>query len=205
MNAMSNPTQAESLKFYIVPKSWVFKAWPLLTARSHDDVEEGWRENVGRIQNAELMNVDHEVTSSDEDAPAEDQQKKRLEKLHLRMAKNGSQGTMKNGLEHMKDYFFVGPSAWMLVKEKFGFDGYELARPCVATGSSQNPLAIQLKPDESDGHTAKLIDIPPSGRFANEKVMLNQAIMSLTHVLVPDEDKGTSEVRKDGALSDVYT
>lgn len=195
MNAMSNPAQAESLKFYIVPRSWVLKAWPLLTARSHDDVKEGWRENIGRIQNSELMNVDHEVSSSDEEAPIEDQHQKRLEKLHDRMAKNRSEGVMKAGLEHMKDYFFLGPSAWMLLKEKFGSDGYELARPCVATGSSQNPLAIQLQPEESVGSTAMLINIPPSGRFANEKIMLNHAILSQRHVLVPDEDKGASGVR----------
>eukprot|EP00980_Cylindrotheca_fusiformis_P018509 scaffold6124_cov122-Cylindrotheca_fusiformis.AAC.28 len=202
MNALSNPAQAEGLKFYIVPKSWVLKAWPLLTARSHDDVEEGWRENIGIIQNAELMNVEHEVSSSDEETSAEDQRKKRLEKLHLRMAKNRSDGVMKPGLEHMKDFFFVGPSAWMIIKEKFGSDGYELERPCVSTGSSQNPLAIELKAEESEGNTPRQIFVPPSGRFANEKVLLNQAIISQRHTLVPDEDKGSSELSGAAAAQD---
>jgi hypothetical protein len=197
MNAMSNPTQdvLDSLKFYIVSKSWFLKAWPLLTARSHDNVKDSWREHVGRIQNSELMNIEHEVSSSDDEdekeAPA-DQQKKNFDRLNLRMAKNREQAAMKAGLQHTKDYFFLGSSAWMLVKEKFGFDGYELARPLLS--GSNNTLSIQLKPEESERNTAKLIDIPPSGRFPYEKSLVNAAIMSGRLTLVPEEDKGSSRV-----------
>ncbi|KAL3943828.1 MAG: hypothetical protein SGBAC_002079 [Bacillariaceae sp.] len=172
MNAMSDPTDVDSLKFYIVPSSWFVKAWRLLGARSEDDIDAKWRDSIGSIHNSELLNIEHEVTSDEED-PAEDQQKKDFEKLHLIMAKNRKEGKMKNGLEHTKDYFFLGASAWLLVKEKFGFDGYELERPCVANAGNSS-LEIQLKLEESNGTTPKLIEIPPSGRFAYEKVMSNK-------------------------------
>lgn len=173
MNAMSNPTDVDSLKFYIVPSSWFAKAWRLFNARSEDEIDENWRDNIGSIPNSELLNIEHEVTSDEED-PADDQQKKRFEKLHLRMSKNRQDGTMKNGLEHTKDYFFLGASAWLLVKEKFGFDGYELERVCV-TNTGSNSLDIKLKLEESNGTTPTLITIPASGRFAYEKVMNNKA------------------------------
>jgi hypothetical protein len=192
MNAMADHTQCDSLKFYIVPASWFLKAWPLLTARSPDGVQEGWRESVGRIQNAELMNVEREVSSSDDEGDgslnAAERQKKRFEQLHLRMATKRQQSNMKQGMVHKNDYFFLGPSSWMLVKEKFDFDGHELGRSCVSTGSSQNTLAIKLQPEESEDNKPLLIDIPASGRFAYEKVLPKEE--SSKSAVVPEEEDG---------------
>lgn len=190
MNAMSNPTREilDKLKFYIVPKSWFLKAWPLLTAQTHDNIKDGWREEIGTIHVGELTNVEREVSSSDDESA--ERQKKRFEQLHLRMAKSRQQAVMKTGLEHTKDYFFLGPSAWLLVKEKFGFDGYELARYCVSNGASV--LSVQLQAEESEGNTATLIEIPPSGRFAYEKILLDDN--NDKSMLVPDEDQGNSTV-----------
>ncbi|CAJ1966950.1 unnamed protein product [Cylindrotheca closterium] len=188
MNAMSNPTDVDSLKFYIIPSSWFVKAWRLFGARSEDDVDENWRESIGSIQNIELLNIEHEVTSDEED-PAEDQQKKMFEKLHLRMAKNLQEGKIMSELEHTKDYFFLGASAWLLVKEKFGFDGLELERPCV-TNAANGSLEIQLKLEESNGTTPKLITIPPSGRFAYEKVMSSK--VSNTVAIISEGTNGNA-------------
>jgi hypothetical protein len=199
MNAMADHTQnsLEDLRFFIVPASWFPKAWPLLTARSPDGVQEGWRELIGRIQNSELMNVEREVSSSDDDDEGDsnlsiaERSKKRFSLLHSRMARNRQQPIMRRGLAHQRDYFFLGPSAWMLVKEKFGFDGYELSRSCVFTGTSQNTVAIQLEAAESEDDKPMLIDIPPSGRFAYEKVVLKQEPKK--SAIVPEED-GSNEV-----------
>jgi hypothetical protein len=200
MNAMADHTQnsLEDLRFFIVPASWFLKAWPLLTARSPDSVQEGWREHIGRIQNSELMNVEREVSSSDDDdddgdsnLSAAERSKKRFSLLHSRMARNMQQSIMRRGLAHKRDYFFLGPSSWMLVKEKFGFDGYELSRSCVFTGTSQNTVAVQLEAAESEDDKPMVIDIPPSGRFAYEKVVPQQE--PIKSAIVPEED-GSNEV-----------
>jgi hypothetical protein len=104
---------------------------------------------------------------------------------------------MKSGLIHTRDYFFLGPSAWMLVKEKFGYDGYEICRCCKKVSSGRG-IEIALLPEEknkinnnnnnniamstttSSGSISSLEDettrltsiiIPPSGRFPYEKVI----------------------------------
>lgn len=207
MNAMANnqsqTTTTDPLMFYIVPASWFLKAWPVLAARSPDGIQEGWRELIGRIQNAELMNVEREVSSSSDDDEGDDnantltaaeRQKKRFEQLHLRMATKKSSATttmstMKKGMVHKVDYFFLGPSSWMLVKEKFDFDGYELARSCVS--ASLNTLAIKLHAEESEDNKALLIDIPASGRFAYEKVIPKEEPSKSD--IVPQEVEGTPD------------
>ena len=64
MTAMTNQTTSalESLKFYVVTKSWFVRAWPILTAKQNelvdDDMGEKMREHIGKIQNSELVFVD---------------------------------------------------------------------------------------------------------------------------------------------------
>lgn len=123
-----------------------------------------------------------------------DVQKKRFELMHRRIVRSRQHSTMKPGLVHTKDYFFLGSSTWMLVKEKFDFDGYELSRSCVQTGggSSQNNLAIQLREEESDGNIATLIGIPASGRFPYEKVIRKGDSTLSTSAIVPEEEDGNN-------------
>ena len=284
MMANQTTNSLELLKFYVVPKSWFIKAWPILmmakqpsssssssaaAAEEYDD--DNWKENIGRIQNAELVmvedrdthtdnknynnnnntatrNTESESSSSSDRRPIEmnggttddDNNKdnktkvehqikmngeitasdiinnngsnfsnRKTEFLRRKMAENNnkkmSQTTtttttktkMKAGLIHTRDYFFLGPSAWMLVKEKFGYDGYEICRCCqkVAREEGGRGIEIALLPEEkndnsdnnnnnamsttSSGSITSLEDdttrltsmiIPPSGRFPYEKV-----------------------------------
>lgn len=197
MNAMSGQARSESdpLSFYIVPASWFVKAFPILMARSPDGILDNWKENIGRISNVELINVTGREVSSDDDeivkpGAVSDVQKKRFELLHRKIVQNRQQSTMKHGLVHKKDFFFLGPSAWMLVKEKFDFDGYELSRPVVPTPNTRNTIAIQLRDEESEGYVSSLISIPLSGRFAYEKVIsrLDSSNNSLSAIVPDDED-----------------
>jgi hypothetical protein len=221
MNAMSSQHQPpeESLKFYIVPASWFLKAFPILTARSPEAISDNWKEQIGRISNAELVMdaVEREVSSDDADdddeggEPTSDtansnadggvsnSQKKRFELMHRRIVRSRQHSTMKSRLVHKKDYFFLGPCTWMLVKEKFDFDGYELSRTCVQTGGAQNTLAIQLREEESEGNIASLIEIPASGRFPYEKVVLKgDSSSNSTSAVVLEEEDGNTEVSKPG-------
>jgi hypothetical protein len=116
-----------------------------------------------------------------------EQNRVRIHRLHKRMArKRQTTHTFKAGLVHTEHYFFLGPSAWMLVKSKFGFDGYELSRPCVAK-SIRGTIAISLHPINGhdttssggvgptiqtlDGSSIPTIQIPSTGRFPYEKVV----------------------------------
>jgi hypothetical protein len=222
MNAMSMRAQAslDSLKYYIVPASWFLKAYPLLTSRTADGIQEGWREYVGRIENVQLLNIEHAIsedeqetnttaavstsaststmkdketaatTSSSTTTTSDDNNgnkgptttRNKETKTTITVAKpflqqlvrNRQQSTVRVGLRHKRDYFFLGPSAWEIVKEKFGHDNHELFRQCVFVGRApHNEVAIQML-DEEGGGGAELpsslqVTIPPSGRFAYEK------------------------------------
>jgi len=174
------------------------------------DVGDNLREYIGKIHNSELVVVHEEeadATEIDEkkdiDSPVplgdltEEEKlagvvgthrdhgsvrKNRLESHH-RIHPDPETIQMKPGLVHTKDYFFLGPSAWMIVKEKFGYDGYEIRRSCknAAAGAGQGVIAVALLPGEetlptrngNDDEATKLMQstiIPVSGRFQYEKV-----------------------------------
>jgi len=208
LNAMSSTLPSSGkipLDFYIVPAKWFSKAYPILTARTHEGISDTWKEDIGRISNLELMNmVERESSSDDEETntspriTVSDLQKKRFELMHRRIGETQQQqSTMKPGLIHARDFFFLGPGAWALVKEKFDFDGYELVRPVVL--NPQSTLAIQLLQEESDGDTATLIDIPASGRFPYERITTKFDSTTTTTtalVIVPEEEDGHNEVRR---------
>ena len=187
----------ESFNFYIVTSSWFRKAWPLLTARSVDQIPDGWREHIGSIHNEELMmNVEREVSSSEEEgdddnnAIAAERKEKREEKINRRRARIGERPSMRTGLVHEQDFFILGPSAWNVVKFKFGEDGYglvEIARPCVPARNN-GLLAIELRPEESEDSKPFQIEIPPSGRFAYEQVMIPAAETKKSAALVPQDE-----------------
>ena len=184
----------DGLSFYVIAGSWFRKAWPLLMTRSDVNIPEDWREQIGRVQNQELISVEHAISSSDEEdssnVPTGQRQKKRFERLHRKMARSQQKSVMRSGMVHMEDYFLLGPSAWMLVKEKFGFDGIELARPCVLWGPHRLHLAIRLEEGESE---RKAILIPDTGRFQYERVLSNGATNSSD--IVPEEEEVDDSVR----------
>lgn len=198
MTAMTNqtPEALQSLKFYVVTKSWFLRAWPLLMAKPTDTLDDGTigndlREHIGKIQNAELVledsksnpaNMDEKGVGSSEDAnnnhennPQEydiDQSKQNITEYYRRISENPETKKMKPGLEHTKDYFFLGPSAWLLVKEKFGFDGYEISRGCRKGAKGQGRIEIALLPGEESDEKSNEVstEVPLSGRFPYEKI-----------------------------------
>jgi hypothetical protein len=189
---------------------------PVILAAGGDN----WKDHIGMIENSVLV-VDNSVSSSTERTVSDDENdtstnatqhhrqqhlvaKAKIEELHRRrMQQNGQHNNndnattattkMKPGLVHTKDYFFLGPSAWTLVKEKFGFDEYEICRSCwkaapaAATSTTsvqsddhptstinnnigQGAIAILLLPGEATTGN-RMIEIPPVGRFPYEKII----------------------------------
>jgi len=251
MNVMANQTtdSLESLKFFVVTKSWFLKAWPILMAKpsEYNDVlneygGENWKEYIGRIQNAELVLVNNntliepsesdrpiEMTNADDEKDvnkggeqfkinyksnhidhnsnngsknrdgnslsAADKSKLNVDQFHRRMVENAqTRRKIKSGMIHTRDYFFLGPSSWLLVKEKFGYDGYEICRCCKKVISSQEAagqwIEVALLPEEKNNNHAMPTSafnsnnnqedvanrltstiLPPSGRFPYEKVI----------------------------------
>ena len=222
MNAISNQstTALESLKFYAVTNSWFVRAWPILTAKPNepinDNIREDLRDYIGEIRNLEIVlvntkshlsmdgNDEGRVRSNcttDENAAAEnngnkkrdnhsslsdiEKSKMRINEFHRRTIENPETTQMKPGLLHTRDYFFLGPSAWMLVKNKFGYDGYEICRRCkkIEPQPGQERIAVALLPAEEnkppvslggngDENTITFLStiIPLSGRFPYEKM-----------------------------------
>eukprot|EP00934_Nitzschia_sp_Nitz4_P003886 Nitzschia sp. Nitz4//scaffold1_size375055//313508//317176//NITZ4_000326-RA/size375055-processed-gene-0.464-mRNA-1//-1//CDS//3329541195//3876//frame0 len=197
MNAMSDASQNANFYFYIVPAAWFRAAYPILTARSSADIPTNWRDTIGPIANAELLShTDAEiqpVPASNAGGGVAEVQRKRFDQLHNRGGNNRSLESMRVDLTHKEDYFFVGPSAWMLVKEKFDFDGYELKRPCIPVDTkTSHGMAIRLHAEESEGGTPRLIQIPPSGRFPYEMV-ITKGVPQSSSTTASNGDNSTPE------------
>jgi hypothetical protein len=215
-----------NLKFFAVPASWLVKVWPILSYRpgldSLNKVPE--KDGVGKICIAELVvetGADADVIDNDDKGvkPATalavncgksnsynnhntkknfDQAKASMERFHRRqMAQRGTTTKLIPGLQHAKDYFFLGERVWDIVKMKFGYDGYEICRTsCKATATAetgdqeQGTIAIALLPgegmhaviaeenDQNDGAVTlssltsnETVVVPATGRFPYEKIL----------------------------------
>jgi hypothetical protein len=140
MNAMSQPAQAASLAFYILPCSWMEACLPFLTGRTEQKPTE-------KILNAPLF-----VTSetSDEGGKTE---------ATFDALRKADQKLLRRDIVHAQDFFLVGCNAWTLLSSKFGFD-IELRLKVtthVSTRTDDSNLAVNL------GH--QKIVIPATGRF----------------------------------------
>jgi hypothetical protein len=192
MAAKKTPSSLEGLTFYMVPSSWLAKAWPMLDARPTTVVSTAvddygkWRENVGIIQTSELLSTNHTVSSDEEGTengnrkPANGtnlSQQQAPQSVSLRTdLKHGL--ALRAGLKHGVDYFLLGPSTWLLVKEKFGFDK-EIGRPCVFHSTNYSTLSVAVdKQQPTNGGTPNnqatqhsLIPIPPAGYFPYKQLL----------------------------------
>jgi hypothetical protein len=112
---------------------------------------------------------------------------------------------LRRDLTHEKDFFLLGANAWLLVKEKFGYD-HEIEKRCTL---DQNLLAVVLHEKESVVTTAPsgssplvpqhlpavYISIPLTGRFryelhfnANRNRMLQNPNSGINPGNVSDDD-----------------
>ena len=199
MTAMVNQTTGalESLKFYAVTKSWFVRAWPILTAKPNGliklDERADFRQTVGKIHNSELVLVDKarqrifDEKDKDKVCPTDENSSHVGDpSLSDSNRENPETTRMKPGLIHARDYFFLGPSAWMIIKEKFGYDGYEISRCCkkVFSQTGQCRIAVALLPGEENTQPLSVgynedemitrlqsTILPLSGRFPYEKVL----------------------------------
>lgn len=182
MAAKKTPSSQNDLKFYLIPTAWMTKAWPMLSARSlvmrgnglGTDDGNKWREEVGIIQNAALLQWDHAVSSSsDEESTAKESKKAKTPKLQQQQPSDSC--PLRTELKHGGDFFLLGPNAWMLVREKFGTDGIELGRPCVHHVSEESTLAVEIDDRKSNNGAAKnFVPIPPGGYFPYESMIAEQ-------------------------------
>jgi hypothetical protein len=190
MAAKRTPSSLDGLTFYMVPSSWMVKAWPMLDARpttvvssTRDDYGK-WRENVGVIQSRELLSTNHTV-SSDEEGTENGNRKpssgttQQLAPQSVSLRTDLNHGVaLRADLKHGIDYFLLGPSAWLLVKEKFGFDK-EIGRPCVSTTTNDNTLSVAVYTQQPANGGApnnqaaqhSLIPIPPAGYFHYQQLL----------------------------------
>jgi hypothetical protein len=166
-------------------------------------VSDDWRQQqVGSICNAQLF--EDQTLASSEDVPLLDPSRpsdssellKRgvtvhspLQKREKRLATSSGghlldhsvpplSKKLRRNLQLGSDFVLLGPNAWLLVKEKFGYD-LPVPRPCCRFPSSpletnfkdsfvRPALAVRLY-DDGDTPTSSLVPVPPTGRFAYEK------------------------------------
>lgn len=150
--------------FYAVSAKWMRKAWPFLSSQSAPS-SENWRENIGAIENVDLLASENaEVSSSDEEERGlPDDSAASL--VHGKKRYAMARPLLRRDLQHERDFFLLGANAWLLLKEKFGFD-VEIKRRCVLH-TRENPVAVEVHPAEDD-LSATYIPIPAGGRFRYE-------------------------------------
>ena len=173
LNAMAGkktPSSLKELKFFLIPSTWMLKAYPMLSARpatmtasgsnsisggnsqSGDDEGNKWREKVGIIQNSELLAWDHAVSSSDDEEGANNgdsssnnnSSKPKFKPKKQQPSPDSNSCPLRRDLKHGEDFFLLGANAWLLAKEKFGSDGIEVGRSCVFHSSEESTLAVAL-------------------------------------------------------------
>lgn len=133
---MSQPAQAASLNFYMVPCSWMAACLPFLRGQCEE------RPNQ-KIVNAVLM-----VTGVSDDEEKGEQKLPVSEKVQRVW-------NLRSDIEHEQDFFLVGSNVWTLISEKFGYDeklGYKVVP------QPDHTLAVDLG--------SQKIGIPVTGRFS---------------------------------------
>lgn len=142
----------------------------------HHDNEDDGRTNNGSSNsnnNKNGTNGNHKAF----DLSIEEQRNQRIHQLIQRQKRSVEKRPhkMKSGLVHARDFVFLGPRTWTLVKSKFGFDGYEVSRSCVSIppngNQSNSNIAIALLPGEATVN-GKTIAIPAGGYFPYESFMM---------------------------------
>lgn len=146
---------AGSLHFYVVPRHWFQNAWPYLNyARpsnnnhpnnnNNNNVQHNasWKTGLGSMENEPLLKPLSYADVGKTNAPRQLLPNKR----------------------YIRDYVLVGPSVWLLLKQKFGVDK-EVALSCVP--KRQNGATTIVVGDQS-------IPILHTGRFPYEALLLQQ-------------------------------
>jgi hypothetical protein len=161
--------------FYVVPAVWMRKAWPLLSGQKSVV-------DSGRMELADLVVRDHEI-SDEEEEDAHSKKNLVLKELQKRVAVPSSpvrvvhhphrRPQLRTGLAHAKDFFLLGPSAWQMLKHKFGYDQEIRLKCAFVEQPNGTTLAVILYPaDVAAGSAALHQPIPPTGRFGYESLLL---------------------------------
>jgi ubiquitin carboxyl-terminal hydrolase 4/11/15 len=192
MNAMSSKNTSD-FYFYMVPASWMKKAWPMLTYGSAFNSGllpvDNWRETIGPICCRDLVipgtigsSSTPPVVLNEEEGNAMQRDQtvdetitagywKQKEVLSVSPASVRNDGSdlstlrLLPGILHEVDFYFLGPSAWLLTKQKFGHDA-EIK--CPVQIKHHNVLAVEIEKDNS-------VLIPPTGRFRYEQSLNAQS------------------------------
>lgn len=144
------------------------KAWPLLSGQwgdnnSNNDDEGDWRQEIGSIENAPLC-VTTSLTAANNAAISSDEADD-TNNPSVRQAKQArSTHRLRDDVKHGVDFFLVGPSVWMLIATKFGFD-VELKLPIVDDPAIFHMYAVQIQNDHPDPYKCKKVAIPLSGSY----------------------------------------
>ena len=179
MNTQSSKKQfdLDRLHFYVVPTKWMQKAWPLLSGKSTQITNvDAAVEKIGPVEVANLLVLDHQI-SDEEDETAQKHNKTVV--LHELQQKRNFASTiedpssssiqhhrspekLRSHVQHAKDFLLLGPTAWRMVKQKFGYD-HKVTCNCEFIETPEGTsLAVILLYDENK---TLRVPIPPSGRF----------------------------------------
>ncbi|CAB9501278.1 terminal hydrolase 4 [Seminavis robusta] len=183
MAAKKTPSSLSDLTFYMVPSSWMMKAWPMLDAVAADNGSSGvdddgkWRESVGPVQTIELLSCDHTVSSDEEGGGTVNGNCNKPTNGGSTQQQSSNSVSLKRDLKHGVDFFLLGPNAWLLVKAKFGSDK-EIVKPCVFHQTEESMIAVAIDSSSQNGGSSStgaghqnLVPVPPGGYFPYKKLL----------------------------------
>jgi hypothetical protein len=145
LNTMANPGQIGSLKFYLLPCTWMEACLPFLLGQTD-------QRPTLKIDNASTLLLNTGGAVSDEEAEES--------KFYEQRGKTvGVSPTLRRDIVHEIDFYCVGAHVWNLISEKFGFD-VELSYKVLS--QPHGGLVVNLETQK--------VDVPASGRFDYQPV-----------------------------------
>jgi hypothetical protein len=165
--------------YYVVPCHWMRRAWPLLSGALPDT--EQAREQIGPMELGVVVLQQQQQRGSSSSStvqdPISDEEEEDVTDGRLgRQQRNNNTTTLDRQARIGRDFFLVGPNAWLLLHSKFG-GCQELPKQCawVLLDEQQQqqtrPQLVVVLHDANQHEAAVCIPIPPTGRFSYDSVV----------------------------------
>ena len=192
MNVQSTKIGIDSYNWHVVPATWMALAWSIFMDQQSPPLS--WREDLA-IVNKQLVAGADDVSLPSTGLPPI-QQKSAL-MSDLERATESSLVSLKPDCHYERDFFLLGPNAWLLCKEKFGYD-YEVVCSTVDNSNDpNNPLLIRVPVASNE---VMLIPFPWTGRFP-----VDISLRSITHSQARSSEESNGGSNQLGNVSDDET
>jgi hypothetical protein len=205
LNVFSARPNIESCEWYVVTSDWMALAHALLT--EYQEPPPTWRQDLAIVNKGLVAGLEELPTSgivSNGSTPrsrhpqAWAQGSPFASDLERQKRQQRTASHLKGSCVFGKDFFLLGANAWLLCKEKFGYD-HEIACPTVNNIRNNDPSPLLIRVP-LEGNSEIHIPFPSTGRFAVGDALkaLHKEQSPSKNVVVPEHAIASAEVAPRG-------